>query len=426
MDVFAEAYGNTDIVNGHCVTNEVTDAYDNFNSVRRELKLGAIVGTYQDLIPNVLCPWGCLEYTTKGGSLPFDAVIARFFPRMASAAHTFSTQSTLDKLDSARDDFWDGGICHLMNDSWEVKPSIRFDESRGPIFLSCADHNGGTREKYFHLPRQPFGIPASRGDSLSHVTLQARTIKPMKRRKFSTGYQLNECRGTYGGIHTCTVSERRSFDFLSTVTELHMSSALKGRADIPGLLSQLVSAQLVSADSAAAWCKRADTLFPSSVLLDQLARAGTMMSLSDCVKLQEALSLLRSISVRRQCGDPRSEMLTFIPGWPRCLVFVHPYNNFGAKFATLPTFTERRYSGDCRLLWLLSAVAVHVPVIWDELRDSVSTDSCWQGYFLSFVARVVLGVGSKGCSRNNPFSGTGVKISWLMDTFARWCSSTRR
>ena len=127
-------------------------------------------------------------------------------------------------------------------------------------------------------------------------------------------------------------------------------------------------------DATRCWCKRADKLFPATTNLENLVRGGTMMSLMDCIKLQEMLSLPKTITVTKvnsgvgvAGGMGQVETLTFVPNWPWSLISVHPYNCFGAKFPTMPAFTEEGYVGDCRLLWMLCCCIVHVPALWDEV-----------------------------------------------------------
>ena len=55
----------------------------------------------------------------------------------------------------------------LLNPSWSVLPSVAFVEGRGPVVLTCNEHDGGTHKLYVHPPRQPYHIiPSEKGDQL--------------------------------------------------------------------------------------------------------------------------------------------------------------------------------------------------------------------------------------------------------------------
>ena len=119
----------------------------------------------------VLCPWGCSGFTHNAGCVSFDAVMGHFFPFLDFTGH-LSTEAERDRLDSSRQDFFSFCIgTHLFNPEWTVNASVCFDEAAGPVFLTCDDHHGGTKERYFHAPKSGDCLPPLAGDQLSFVVL---------------------------------------------------------------------------------------------------------------------------------------------------------------------------------------------------------------------------------------------------------------
>ena len=86
--------------------------------------------------------------------------------------------------------------------------------------------------------RENLGLKYS--DQLCHCVLRSRTIKPLQKRGYSTGYQMHEQRGTFNGIDTCNITSYRNFYIRSELLTDAESRFIINRPDINALLSQMV------------------------------------------------------------------------------------------------------------------------------------------------------------------------------------------
>ena len=128
----------------------------------------------------------------------------------------------------------------MLNPSWSVRPSVAFIEGKGPVVLTCNEHNGGTHKLYVHPPRQPYHIiPSEKGDQLCHDVIKPRLIKPMKASKYCIKFQMHEQRGSFQGIDTCDVVMFGNFSFPSMLLDQSESRSIQYRPDINALLDTL-------------------------------------------------------------------------------------------------------------------------------------------------------------------------------------------
>eukprot|EP00957_Ditylum_brightwellii_P092018 7005347-Ditylum_brightwellii.AAC.1 len=123
------------------------------------------------LLPYILCPWGCTEFLHRSGYLPFDIVIQRYLCKCVLSL--CCDKSKLHDVKHARKDYirFNGDYdIWLLNPFWKVKPSLCFVDGKGPLVLSCHDHDGGCQKMMIHPRRQPMHIlPLSRSDQLCHA-----------------------------------------------------------------------------------------------------------------------------------------------------------------------------------------------------------------------------------------------------------------
>ena len=75
---------------------------------------------------------------------------------------------------------------------------------------------------------------------MCHAVIKPRTISSSKAQKYTNTYQMQEQRGNFNGIDTCSVTQYRNFKLLSYLLQENELRSLKGRADINALLTQFV------------------------------------------------------------------------------------------------------------------------------------------------------------------------------------------
>jgi predicted GIY-YIG superfamily endonuclease len=348
-------------------------------------------------MPVVQCPWDCCDYVHRVGTLPFDSILRSFFPD-AQIPLTARGKAKLELCESARRDFFrDQYDRHLNNPDWTVFPSVAVLPREGLAFLTCDDHDGGTRDRYFFPPRAPSpSAPPLYSDQVAHAVLQPRTVKAMKPRTFNTGYQVCEQQGSFAGIDTCCIRSYGNLTFQSCLLADCEALAYSGRPDIRGLVGQMVSKKLMLKEQGANMKELAESRYPQgSPCIEALASSGTYMPYGDCIKAQQDLSQVFEITVLDNIPTGTQGHRIFTPMWPRFLLRVHPNDSYGERFHSL-------FGGivveDCRLVWILSAAAVCVPALYELLATSVTMSTDWAGYFLAFLSGKVL----HGAARTRP------------------------
>ena len=132
--------------------------------------------------------------------------------------------------------------CWLFNPSWKVQPCLTIlDKNFKYNFLTCSDHNNGSKSYIINPPRNPMVhiLPTPTSDQLCHAVIQSRTIKPMKTTQYSTQFQMHKQRGTFCGIDTCSLTNFGHHNFTSFLLSQTKSYAIAHCPDINSLLSQL-------------------------------------------------------------------------------------------------------------------------------------------------------------------------------------------
>jgi len=128
------------------------------------------------------------------------------------------------------------------------------------------------------------------------------------------------------------------------------------------------------------------------------------------VKSHDALALhhgikhdgTESITVqRKEAGAEKN--ITIVPGWPRCIMWVHPIcNNHGKALPAPPMFSQGNI--DTRAPWFTSALLLSVPEVW-AAACSVTPKRYdrWKGHLLTQLTRECLPHCGSKRSKGDPF-----------------------
>ena len=103
----------------------------------------------------------------------------------------------------------------FFNPKWKVLPSIAFVKNKGPVILTCNEHNGGTKLCMIHTCRWKHNLASKRPDQLYQAVLQPRIVKPVKASLYSTSYQIFLQNGIFSGIDTCSATSYGNYNFKS-------------------------------------------------------------------------------------------------------------------------------------------------------------------------------------------------------------------
>ena len=108
-------------------------------------------------------------------------------------------------------------------------------------FMVCKDHNKGSTSAYIHPLREPNHIlPCKYSDQICHAVIKPRTITQMKAQKYSNTFQMQEQRGNFNRIDTCSVTQDINFKLIYVLLEDYESRSIRGRPDINALLNQFL------------------------------------------------------------------------------------------------------------------------------------------------------------------------------------------
>ena len=92
-----------------------------------------------------------------------------------------------------------------------------------------------------HTPRLPKHIlPSKYSDQLAHAVIQCRTVKPMRKTKYSTQFELFEQKGTFNGIDTFGLTDYQNMAIPSELLAHYESLSIYHRRDTNALLNKLV------------------------------------------------------------------------------------------------------------------------------------------------------------------------------------------
>lgn len=364
------------------------DITQKVETCQRQLASGRLVDLIQCSNDNcycsVRCPWGCTEFVGDCGCVSLYVYLARFLSAKKPLHADFigietSKKRIADVFVGMRPDYLYFHDNFLDNEEWPIRPCIQLWLDKGPCLCTCKEHNGGSKVRYLHAPQNPFikNLPAERSDQLAHAVLQPRFVKHMKFRRFNDMYDVVNCRGQYGGMDSCDITELSSFDSCGLLTFRSELSALFGRPDVKSRLDQLVQHKVIPAyvrDEKLAHLFLMD--FDVNGDVRKATSGATYIPLKDALKFNKLVA------------DKTSTLASshFVPSWPSKIVFCHPFDDrFGSDIATIPSMKVP--NEDLRLLWFMQSAVTYVPTLWECVNAMVPqslTELSWHGWLLRY------------------------------------------
>ena len=315
------------------------------------------------------------------------------------------TDKLYDKLDTveyARNDYLRDSVedyeVWLLNKDWLPLPTIRLSKENGPLILTCRFHNKGSNKMMIHAPRLPKHIlPSTYSDQLCHAVINCRTIKPMRRTKYSTQFELYEQKGTFNGIDTFGLTDFQNMSISSELLAHYESLSIVHRKDINSLLTQLVKekkiGKVVANDRRIEANYRVDKL---EMDFDSLVSGCTYVPINATmcfVKDQTTHTLERSFN---RPGDEGSRVMfnTFRPIWPRFLYPCQKMDMYGCYFPCIPTLLPREISDQRHMdnrttisLWTTIALMTRLQLVWDAVSSVNLCMTKWEGWILNFLSK---------------------------------------
>ena len=113
--------------------------------------------------------------------------------------------------------------------------------------MVCKYHNKWSTSAYIHVLHQPNHIlPCKYSGHIFHAVIKPRTITQMKAQKHSNTFQMQEQKGKFNRIITCSVTQYRNFKLISIFLEGYKFISIRGQPDINAILNQFVKEESIS------------------------------------------------------------------------------------------------------------------------------------------------------------------------------------
>ncbi len=341
------------------------------------------------LRPTIKCPWGCSEFQHKVGYLPIDVIIQRLLQKAVIKIHTkiesgFEKRVLSIREDYIRDEDGDEQDFLLFNPEWAVVPSIAFVDGRGPMVLTCSDHNNGSNLFMIHPCRWHHSLASNQPDQLCQAVIQPRTLKPIKASKYSIGFQMFHQAGSFSGIDTCSATSYGRFDFNSKLIREAEARSIRNRPDINLHLSKLREENVISQyieDGRKAFALTYQPYTDYRIL----AKGATYVSLEASIILQNE-NTNRNISawIDNNNEDRPPIQISFQKYWSNVLYPCQNMSDYGVRFPKVPILLS--YDRNTRLIWKVCALISRVETLWKMICNYHEfRSSNWHGWFLTFI-----------------------------------------
>ena len=310
----------------------------------------------------------------------------------------YSSIKSFQNIISCRDDFVrDSGDedCWLLNPKWRICPTICFNKQGIPMVLTCRDHNSNQRKHHnskfmIHVARIPEHIlPAPFPDQLCHVCIKPRTLKPMKRCRYSVAFQMHEQKGSFSGIDTCSCTTLNDFSINSHLLTINESRSISHRPDITALLNRLVSEKKLSKFTALGKLAYARNTSPAMDFGSKYLYGATYVPFNVIMCLHNDTT--NGIEINCYLDDRRNER-----GPVRVIKCKRPWNvfsfpcqgchKFGVMFPVVPSFLQFQDQLSGRL-WLVTCIFTYVEPIWSKVASMKTYfTGQWEGWLLTYVS----------------------------------------
>lgn len=413
-----------------------TDQCRLFTESIESLHLSRLISTINsDVMPDVLCPWGCTEFPHNCGKIEMDVLIQRFLKKREMFLP--NGHAKMKYVNTCRDDYlrlgkYEPWLLDYQNSV--VKPAFIFHELDGPVVCTCSNHNRGTTKFYLHPPRQPVHIlPSATSDQLCHAVIKPRTVKPLKASKYYTTYQMHEQKGSFQGVDTCSITNYGDFSFTSVLLDQFENRSIAMRSDINALLNHLKKDEHLSTVTVEGMRQRAKTVYPDTSELDQFINGSTYVSFKDALVTQAELSVISSevpvlLDVNGNGSNPTPYQSS--PNWPKSIHVCQKNDKekFGTPFPALRSFKYRggvaEERPDTTLLWVVCGILCHNKEVWNIISSDtpIFAESNWKGWILTYCNFRFLDRLVSTTSKNNPFKmnkmSTTLDVVKKLDSFS--------
>jgi hypothetical protein len=359
------------------------------------------------LLPSIKCPWGCSEFLHKVGHLPIDIIIQRLLQKCIITMHTKSHLEIEKKVLSIREDYIrdkdDDEDCWLFNKNWSILPSIAFIPNKGPVVLTCADHNNGSKLFMVHPCRWQHNLTSKKPDQLCQAVIQPRVLKAAKAKKYSMSFQMFHQTGSFNGIDTCSATSFGEFNIKSKLLFEAEARSIANRPDINALLTKLREEDIISPhieDGRRSFA----SAFSSSTDYSRYWKGATYVSLESSVILQNENSNRNISAWIDYINQPERPAIrvSFKKYWSDSLYPCQNMSDYGVRFAKVPILQNRNIS--TKLTWTVAALLSRVEILWRLISNKIELrTSNWHGWLLVYLFKHCFNESSRRQAKGDPF-----------------------
>ena len=283
----------------------------------------------------------------------------------------------------------------------------------GPVVLTCKHHHKGNNKMMIHTPRLPGHIlPSKYSDQLAHAVIHCRTVRPMRKTKYSTQFELFEQKGTFNGVDTFGLTDFKNMEISSDLLAHYESLSIFHRRDTNALLNTL------SEEGKIGKCvvndRRDEARYRVGKLnmdVDDLVSGATYVPIKATMKLVKAEASPDSRFRTYSNPDSSYPNNKFCPIWPLSLFPCQKMDRYGARFPNITTLYATQKSNYDAMdnytsisLWTTLALLTRIEVIWEAVSEVDLCTTQWEGWILNHLSKCYFPTQSSGrWSKSDPF-----------------------
>jgi predicted GIY-YIG superfamily endonuclease len=384
-----------------------------YNSGRLAMVVDAM--NNQDIINrNILCPFGCSTNCREAGEIPLDLMIQRLLlkvnlPLFSDPSKYRLVQHTWSKYFRLGDDY----RTILLNNDWQIKPSILLREDGGVAVLTCKYHGGGEDRLALYPPESPNDhiFNAEQSDQLAHFVKIPRITKPMQPKAYSTMFPMVQSRCGFDGVDTMELTTHSDFSKTSYLTSQHEGASLVGREDLSILLNQKASKGQISHELAHSYVNHAKEQYNIEELRRR-AHGATYVEFGDMIRIhlfessdeQQIRVINDKPTSRNRSNQPVLEWAK--RSWSPYINILQTEDEhrYGTQFRSMPMFNTSDVPS--ALTWTLFAILSSSSDLWQAVDNKTTPFrwSGWEGWILTAIQQLCFQFDSVTTDKRSPFT----------------------
>jgi hypothetical protein len=397
------------------------------------------------IIPDVLCPWGCCEFSYR---------CKEFDPSLMLQHHLRSVQLNLpsgnynkmhyvetSRYDYLRDRDEEVADTVLLNPKWSILPSMLVFPGKGPMVCTCRNCCDSSKWKrlYSHTARKEDGnnLSSRRPDDLSVAKLQPRIAKPIVAKGCNTVPALSVFTCGYGGADCASVSINGGFDNTGPKAMNYEHECLSmARPDIQQHARRLVDNGQIASEMFADWMDEFN-LKSANGKLKHLTDFATYTPPVNAITLQKASSddhrIIVTVKVKDKARRNREfdVDMSLSRSWCACIynMQVEDPTLYGWPMKAV-NIRPQKWTTSTMLSWALLGMISSCKELYSHIDQAPAGHSYKtpSGHLLTYVHHKYMKHCDSANVRKSPFIPTmtqGQLCKIILDYLPKWLTRRR-